>query len=207
MPLHYNIGYKLKYLTFQCTCIQFVSYRLCLIADFVPALKKPRDFMFASLSYPLSMVVFTVFWIVYSYDRELISPLRDEVSGLFPIWLNHISHTLILPANLVELLLVKHEYPEDKKALLALTTYACSYAAVILSHRYVSGRFVYGFIDKMNPPIVVGFIVATMGFASGCYYVGKSLSSYFNLKRPKWFGLGKKKVDKSDDLLLKKSTV
>lgn len=120
-----------RFLTYNCLVMQFVAYSLCFTAHFVPKLRKPKDYFFTTLAFPVGMLVVTSFWSIwFTLGREYIFP--ESLEPYYPPWLNHVTHTIIAPINLIELFYVKHNYPSDRKAIVPLTGYTLSYISYLL---------------------------------------------------------------------------
>jgi hypothetical protein len=47
------------------------------------------------------MFVATMFWAIYSIDRELVFPV--SLDKYFPVYVNHILHTTVLPLQVTVL--------------------------------------------------------------------------------------------------------
>ncbi|CAD6999498.1 unnamed protein product [Ceratitis capitata] len=91
--MHSNFGGKFKYLTFLNAIIQTVYYVISLINDFVgtnevapkrlPTIRKVKDYIMASLAFPVALNVGITFWSLYAIDRELVLPrVGSSVSEL-----------------------------------------------------------------------------------------------------------------------------
>lgn len=149
-----------RFLTYQCLVMQFVAYSLCLTSHFVPKLRRPKDYFFTTFAFPVGFLVVSSFWSIwYVVGREYIFPAALE--AYYPPWLNHITHTIIAPINLAELILVKHQYTSDRKQIIPLVGYVCSYISYLLYIRFQTGRFVYPFLNHMDAIPVGAFITGT----------------------------------------------
>uniref|UniRef100_A0A6G1SP14 Androgen-induced gene 1 protein n=1 Tax=Aceria tosichella TaxID=561515 RepID=A0A6G1SP14_9ACAR len=161
-----------RFLTYNCLILQFVAFSLCLTAHFVPKLRRPRDFVFTSLAFPIGIVVVTTFWGVWmSLGRAFIFPI--ELEPYYPPWLNHITHTIIAPINLIELLAFRKQYSSDKKAIATLTGYTVAYTSYLMYIKWQTGRFVYPFLNHFTPVGVGVFIVGLTAMVIGLYKCGK----------------------------------
>lgn len=157
--------------------MQFVAYSLCFTCHFVPRLRKSRDYFFTTFAFPVGMLVVTSFWCIwYIAGRDYILPLSLE--AYYPNWLNHVTHTIIAPINLTELILVKHQYSSDKRSLIPLVGYISSYASFLLYIRFKTGRFVYPFLNKMDSIPVGAFMIGMGVFCVIVYKSGKLLSNF-----------------------------
>ena len=67
-------------------------------------LQKIRDYIFATLAFPIGQFVGIVFWTLWAIDRELVLPQKFDI--WFPTYINHMMHTTVIPAQLLELCLL-----------------------------------------------------------------------------------------------------
>lgn len=163
-----------RFLTYNCLIMQFVAFSLCLTSHFVPRLRKPRDFFFTTFAFPVGMLVVSSFWAIwFTAGREYILPASAEL--YYPPWLNHITHTIIAPINLAELLLNKKEYSSDRRSIIALVGYTVSYTSFLLYIRWQTGRFVYRFLNHMSAVPVGAFITGMVVYGICAYKSGKLL--------------------------------
>lgn len=172
-----------RFLTFNCLILQFIAFSLCLTAHFVPKLRRPRDFVFTTLAFPIGMVVVTTFWGVWiALGREFIFPV--ELEPYYPPWLNHITHTIIAPINLIEILAFKKQYSSNKKAITTLATYTFAYTSYLLFIKYQTGRYVYPFLNRFPPAGTGVFIAGLTVMVIGIYKLGKVLHDSIHGVRP-----------------------
>lgn len=163
-----------RFLTYNCLIMQFVAFSLCLTSHFVPRLRKPRDFFFTTFAFPVGMGVVSTFWAIWFYlGREYIFPA--SVEAYYPPWLNHITHTIILPINLIELIAIKKQYSSDKRSITTLSAYTLSYLSFLLYIRWQTGRFVYPFLNQMDSVGVSAFITGMVVYVVVMYKSGKLL--------------------------------
>merc|ERR1712130_5286 len=79
-------------------------------------------FIIASAAFPIGMFVGIIFWSLWAIDRELIFPkILDQY---FPSILNLCMHTTVIPLQLGQLILVKHNFPSRPKGF-AITGLLC----------------------------------------------------------------------------------
>ncbi|XP_071661641.1 androgen-dependent TFPI-regulating protein isoform X3 [Patagioenas fasciata] len=93
-------GGQWKYLTVLNLVLQAVFYGVSFLADVLRLIKKlrcakcvisSRDLLFSVLAFPVSTFVSISFWILYTYNRELVYP--KSLDGVIPLWLNHAMDT------------------------------------------------------------------------------------------------------------------
>ncbi|KAB5545996.1 hypothetical protein PHYPO_G00067040 [Pangasianodon hypophthalmus] len=178
-------GGRWKYLTFINLVMQTVFFGLCVVTDLVhtalprkssnPSLLVTlQDFFFTVLAFPVGTFVFTSFWSIYSYDRELVFP--KVLDDIIPTWLNHAMHTVILPLLLVQMCLQHHKHPSRSRGILALALFASLYLAWVLWVRHASGIWVYPIMAHLSPAGLVVFLsVASLSMAP-LYLLGEKLN-------------------------------
>lgn len=168
---------KWRFLTYNCLVMQFVAYSLFFTAHFVPKLRRPKDYFFTTFAFPVGMLVVSTFWLIWFVaGREYIFPIALE--PYYPVWLNHVTHTIIAPINLTELLMIRHHYSSDRKALIPLVGYISSYTTFLLYIRFQTGRFVYPFLNQLDAIPVGAFISGMAVFTIVYYKSGKLIHDF-----------------------------
>ncbi|XP_069476534.1 androgen-dependent TFPI-regulating protein isoform X2 [Ambystoma mexicanum] len=123
-----------KYLTILNVVLQTIFYGVSFVADLLAPISKLgcvkliqscKDLLFTVLAFPVAMFVFTSFWGLYTYNRELVYP--EGIDEFIPLWLNHAMHTAIFPLTLMETLATPHRYPQKKRGLGLLGFFSFSY--------------------------------------------------------------------------------
>ncbi|XP_053105596.1 androgen-dependent TFPI-regulating protein isoform X2 [Hemicordylus capensis] len=107
----------------------------------------------------LNLFVFTCFWALYSYDRELVYP--KDIDLIIPTWTNHAMHTTILPLVLLELLVTPRRNPSKAKGISFLLIASVAYVCWLLWIHSVTGKWAYPFFDFLSP-------LSTTVFFLGC---------------------------------------
>ncbi|XP_053105595.1 androgen-dependent TFPI-regulating protein isoform X1 [Hemicordylus capensis] len=157
-----------KFLTVLNLLLQAVYYGVALLVDACVLMKKYRiaksmfplrDLLFGALAFPVSMFVFTCFWALYSYDRELVYP--KDIDLIIPTWTNHAMHTTILPLVLLELLVTPRRNPSKAKGISFLLIASVAYVCWLLWIHSVTGKWAYPFFDFLSP-------LSTTVFFLGC---------------------------------------
>lgn len=175
-PLMRQYG-RWRFLTYNCLIMQFVACSLCFTSHFVPKLRRTRDFFFTTFAFPIGILVVSSFWgIWFTFGRESISP--KAIEPFYPPWLNHVTHTIIAPINILELILAKKQYSSDKRSITALAGYTLSYTSFLLYIRFQTGRFVYPFLNNMDTIPVGAFIAGMVVFVVVTYKAGQILHDF-----------------------------
>ncbi|KAL2103914.1 hypothetical protein ACEWY4_000782 [Coilia grayii] len=179
-------GGRWKYLTFINLVMQTVFFGLCVVTDLshmvvsnartgLPSrLLKTRDYFFTVLAFPVGTFVFTSFWSLYAYNRELVYP--KFLDDIIPIWLNHALHTIILPLLLVQMYLQPHKYPSRAKGILSLALFVALYLAWVLWVHHVSGIWVYPIMSHLSPVGLAVFLAAASLSMAPVYLLGEKMN-------------------------------
>ena len=177
-----TIGGRLKFLTYWDLWIQFITFTIALICDFIsnpnntrnktkqPVIVSLRDTVFNSLALPIGTFVTISFWTLYAIDRELIFPVGIE--EWYPIWLNHTTHTIILPIVLIDNYLVDHNRRTQKNGLTLLLSVITVYGLWILYIGIARSHWVYPVLEVMNWSSRVAFIVGNLLLMNVFYLIG-----------------------------------
>lgn len=180
---HESSGGRLKYLTFWNLALQAVFFSLSFVNDFVgtrteDVTKRGRlqtllDTVFTSLGFPTSVFVSTSFWTIYIFNRELVFPLIFD--SFFPVWLNHILHSSIFPAVMLEMYFVYHHYTCRKRSLALLSFFVALYLAWTFVIAYNWQFWTYPILEVLNWWQRSVFFVTCVAFVSIYYFIGEAL--------------------------------
>ncbi|EDW76138.1 uncharacterized protein Dwil_GK14825, isoform A [Drosophila willistoni] len=184
-PMHHPFGGKFKYLTFLDAIIQALYYIVSLANDFVgtneltpkrpPAIRRFKDWLLATLAFPVALNVGVTFWTLYAIDRELVFPkILDPV---FPSWLNHVLHTNIVVFIVLELFTSYRAYPKRSTGLTGLAIFMGSYLIWIHIVKHYSGVWVYPVLEVLQLPQRILFFAAVLGFTFSLYVLGEFLNN------------------------------
>ncbi|XP_017152889.1 androgen-induced gene 1 protein isoform X1 [Drosophila miranda] len=185
MPNTVPFAGKFKFLTFICAIIQALYYIVSLVNDFVgtnelapkrpPAIRQFKDWLMATLAFPVALNVGVTFWTLYAIDRELVFP--KVLDPVFPSWLNHVLHTNIVVFIVLELFTSYRAYPKRSKGLTGLTIFMGAYLVWIHIVKHYSGVWVYPVLEVLQLPQRIVFFVAVIGFTLALYLVGEFLNN------------------------------
>lgn len=176
LQLEAPIGGKLKYLSVLVGLLQFGYYLLALLHDLRPnrQLLELRDFMFASLVLPLALVVSVTFWLLYLINGEYIYPYFLE--QVYPGWHKQTMHTHVAVYALLELYLAPHHYPRRNRGLVVLGLAMFGYLLWQLTVRFLTGQWVYLFLDGLSLIMLCFFFLLITGSSYGYYLLGEWLN-------------------------------
>ncbi|XP_030383641.1 androgen-induced gene 1 protein isoform X1 [Scaptodrosophila lebanonensis] len=183
--IYHPFGGKFKYLTFLDAIIQALYYVVSLVNDFVgtnelapknaPTIRKFKDYLMATLAFPVALNVGVTFWTLYAIDRELVFP--KVLDPVFPSWLNHVLHTNIMVFIVLELFTSYRAYPKRSKGLTGLAIFMVSYLIWIHIIKHYSGVWVYPVLEVLQLPQRIVFFVAVLGFTFALYLLGEFLNN------------------------------
>lgn len=164
--------------------MQFLSSSLHLLSLIKPECKPVRDVVFASLAYPIGSLVQYTFWTVwFAQGRDLIFPRAIE--PYYPTWLNHVTHTIIVPVNVWQAFLTYHSY--YRKGYLATFLFLLTYAILTVYIRWRAGLFVYPFMNEMSNISVIIYFASVLFSSIALYESGFFITGIFHLKKLRRF--------------------
>lgn len=152
-----TFGYR--YFTFWNMMIQTIFLFLAVAADIFHLLPQKfhkyeetllilKGYVFTSLMFPCSLFVCGMFWSVYTINREWVLPA--VVDAVFPEWLNHSIHTVILIPAIMEILISNQLLPSFKAAFVGLSVFILIYDLLFIFTYYECGRWLYGLFYVLN---------------------------------------------------------
>ncbi|KAL7294019.1 hypothetical protein TKK_0012589 [Trichogramma kaykai] len=196
----FDVG-QLKYLTIWNLLIQTFFSMVCLLNDLIgsnkddekqkPWIRRFKDFLHASIGFPLSMFVGVTFWALMAVDRELVLP--KALDPYFPGWLNHLMHTLIMFTTLLEMIISSRLYPTRSQGIKALITFMLTYLCWMHYVYYRSGVWAYPVIEVLSWPLRIVFYAILLLLVIGLYFVGEKLNGLIWGDNKKAIGAKKKK--------------
>ncbi|XP_069807747.1 androgen-dependent TFPI-regulating protein-like [Dendropsophus ebraccatus] len=181
----HTYGGRWKYLTFLNQILQTAFFGICVLCDllqlclsnrnrFCSVLTRLKDCIFATLAFPLGVFVFTSFWSIYAYDRELVYP--KHLDSVIPLWLNHAMHTFILPLVLIELFVCSHHYPSKKNGVGVLLVFAIAYVSWVHWVHYAADIWVYPILAKLDAVGMLVFFASSFFIMLAFYWLGEWLT-------------------------------
>jgi len=195
-----------KFLTFVNLIIQTLFFGLSAAFDVIGKrqgdpnrrgfLQRLLDNFYASVVFPLALLVFGVFWGLYALDRELILP--KALDPYLPTWLNHLMHTVIVPFALVETISVKHFYPARSSGIKVTAFFSLLYSLWTLVVYFVGNIWTYPFLGVLTWPGRIAFAAATIVVLAILYLVGEAFNKVYWGTGSKGSRSGKSKKGKSN---------
>ncbi|XP_012278971.1 androgen-dependent TFPI-regulating protein isoform X2 [Orussus abietinus] len=176
---------QVKYLTVWNLIIQAVFFFICLLNDFYgsnkvnlkkrPLIRKIKDYIHATFSFPIAMFVGITFWALMFVDRELVLP--KALDPYFPWWLNHMMHTMIMVTTLLETIICPRQYPKRGNGLAGLSVLMLAYLVWMHVIHAKSGIWVYPVMEVLTFPLRVAFFAVLFVFVTILYFAGESLDN------------------------------
>ncbi|KAJ9592927.1 hypothetical protein L9F63_015432, partial [Diploptera punctata] len=176
---------RFKYLTFWNMIVQAVYFTICLVNDICgntdidpkekPLIRRIKDYMYATVAFPVSMFVGIQFWILMFIDRELVLP--KAMDPFFPSWLNHIMHTNIMIFTLIEMVTTFQQYPKRSDGLKGLVSFMLIYLIWLHVIYGVSSFWVYPILEVLNAWQRLLFFLFTLGLVVSLYFLGEFLNN------------------------------
>nr|XP_012551852.1 androgen-dependent TFPI-regulating protein [Bombyx mori] len=117
-------------------------------------LEKARVELFNTIVWPASTLVFTMFWLFYAVDRDLIYPTAID-KAISPTS-NHIMHTYIFPFVLWEMMFYYRERPANVfwRAAAVISLEVIYFLTLIFVKMYF-GVWIYPFFGKINELLII----------------------------------------------------
>ncbi|XP_050982289.1 androgen-dependent TFPI-regulating protein [Labeo rohita] len=181
-PGMFVYGGPWKYLTFLNLFLQMVFFGLASANDLQSVEKGSKlslfclckDLLFSVLAFPVGMFVVLLFWVIFAYDRQLVYPA--SLDNLFPLWMNHAMHTIVLPILLGEILVEPHIYPKTKNGLAALGIASLTYFGWVVWVYLTVGIWVYPILEMFSSSGLVVFFFNNMLMLALLYLLGQTLN-------------------------------
>lgn len=186
-----SYGGRFKFLTFINILLSVLYYGLALLNDLAPAqllfarkkdvvkqdvsLLKCRDFMFGSLTFPLSFLVTFIFWGVMAVDPELMLPTNMRAKIPVHGFYNHCAHSAPILCSVLEMFIVNHpHFPSKTRGFLFFTAFCVAYISWILWIAFRADIWVYPVLKVLSwsgRAVFLGsaYVFGLCGFATGCF--------------------------------------
>lgn len=175
----------LKFITIWNVILQTIFFLICMLNDWFgtnavnpkkpPLIRKFKDFLHASLGFPVAMFVSLVFWSLMFIDRELVFP--KVLDAHFPWWLNHLLHTMVLISTLMEMVMAPRQYPRRLTSLSAIVILDIIYSIWMHVVHHKTGIWVYPLLSLMSVPVRLIFLVSMTVFTAILYFVGEAINN------------------------------
>ncbi|XP_022817152.1 androgen-dependent TFPI-regulating protein-like [Spodoptera litura] len=136
-----------------------------------------RDAFFTIMVYPSTILVFTVFWPFFYYDRSLLFPA--DIDLVISKTSNHIMHTYILPIAIWEVMFRRRKPPKSHVwHILGVEALALTYFSVLFFVHAVKGVWIYPIFGILKGSILFYlFFLAILAVLPFMYFTQWTLTS------------------------------
>ncbi|KAL5268366.1 hypothetical protein ACHWQZ_G002284 [Mnemiopsis leidyi] len=160
-----GFGGRLKFLTIWGHLIQVCYYIFAALVDLrnwccgnsCSKLRRARDWSFSTIVFPITFLVFILFWGLFAIDRELVMP-RSLDNVIDPTY-NHMVHTYIVFWPIVEALVTQISVPQKRQGLIAIAIFSVSYTVWSYIIFLNTGEWVYPILNILSDVQRVLFIL------------------------------------------------
>lgn len=160
--------FSFRYLTNWTHTLQLCYFAICVLSHLIRIVGATKlrnkinnlaDFINLSVATPAAFVVTSVFWSLYSIDRELVFPKVLDI--VIPPWINHSIHSLNAICAIVDLWCVHHTLPSLSSSLKGLAAYLLLYSVCLFGTYVETGIWLYPVLKELTWPMRCAFILAT----------------------------------------------
>ncbi|XP_027205720.2 uncharacterized protein LOC113799306 isoform X2 [Dermatophagoides pteronyssinus] len=134
-----------------------------------------------SILIPFSLCVSIVFWVICIFYNENV--LRGPPAERWPEWHNHISHTIILPAIVIECIINDHRLPIGYHSLMITIVMGATYILWVTFFGVVFGKYSYELIETASATKTIFFFLLLMIFLIIANHIGRWLHIIYWRKR------------------------
>ncbi|XP_032592012.1 androgen-induced gene 1 protein [Drosophila grimshawi] len=178
-------GGKFKYLTFLNVILQAIYHSVALLNDLFGHngvtlaskswLRQLRDYLFATLAFPIAHNVCISFWVIYLWDRELIFPAA--LDAIFPSWLNHVVHTNVALLAIMDLFTCFRQYPSRLAGITGNASFMLLYVIWVHIVKYFSGQWVYPLLEVLPLPLRYLMLSGMVALSLILYILGELINN------------------------------
>lgn len=162
-------------MTYQNLYFECITCVLHLLVIVMPSWRKLRDLMFTGLTIPIGTIVCFEFWSIWHFVSPMMI-MPKQIQAFSPPWSHHLQHTLPLLTNYSLLLLDNHGWP--KNVHLIWFIYGICYSTMFYYCRWVSGSFIYPYMNLLSIPMQVVVVLKHLMFLYLVSTISKKLNDY-----------------------------
>ncbi|EDV20337.1 uncharacterized protein TRIADDRAFT_61047 [Trichoplax adhaerens] len=151
-------------LNYQALCV--ISY-LYSNSKNITKFKKIREYVFSVLAFPVSIIVTATFWILYIKNPNNVREKMYE--NIIPPHINHLFHTVIAIANILDLLMHHHDYPVRRNSYVGMALFSLSFITWTIWIKYRANIWAYKILHKIPTPILPAFFMSFLFMHFGLY--------------------------------------
>ena len=183
-PHRHMFGGNWKFLTYINLWIQVLYFSIALLniifgSNSVTSagssrLQRARDYLFATLAFPIGIFVGLMFWGLYFYNRNTI--FSEAMDKYIPPLENHVLHTAVLIFPTLQISSIYHIYPKSKSGIFVTLLFSLSYLIWVCIIAYFGGFWVYPIFRILGPISRMIFILTSCIVIGSMYYLGVALN-------------------------------
>jgi hypothetical protein len=144
---------------------------------------RTKNYIFASLTFPLAFNVGGIFWLLFIIDRDLV--VSEELQEVSPEWYTHMLRTNIMIFVVIEMICLNRQYPRHLHALIGLLTVLFAYIAWTLVILLITDHWVYPIFDDFNWQQRVAFYGFNIFVPVTFYFMGDLINTQIWKRRSK----------------------
>jgi hypothetical protein len=129
---------------------------------------------YTTVIFPFATTVSSIFWTVYSFDEDLI--IQPQHHRFFTPLLIHALHTLIVIPIIFEIILIKRIYLSKEDGLFKTNFVFMHFDVCLIVYKYTCGSYQYPFLNELQFPQVIIYIIFTHLLISLWYLIGEHFS-------------------------------
>ncbi|CAH0716949.1 unnamed protein product, partial [Brenthis ino] len=144
----WNVAFQLLFAAMSIICDISAIFKIKKGEKYLNYLRNYRKVFFGAVVWPLSWMIFTIFWPIFIYDRELIFPSFIDKAISLPS--NHIMHTAIIPIVIWNLFFLPRSKPTSHKWYLAhIFALFITYLIVVFHNYAILGVWPYPILKNI----------------------------------------------------------
>ena len=97
---------------------------------------------------------------------------------IFPNYINHMRHTTVVPAQLLELFCLYHIYPNRFKGMATSVIFCFIYLIWVMIVAYFGDIWVYPILKILSPIPRMAFLIVCSLFGGILYVIGEILNNF-----------------------------
>ncbi|XP_022130864.2 androgen-dependent TFPI-regulating protein isoform X2 [Pieris rapae] len=138
----WNLAFQNVYLLMAIVCDISSLFKILEENKIMEQMKRYRKTFFSGVVWPSSILVSTLFWPIFLYDRELVFP--SYIDKVLSTASNHMIHSFITVVVVWELITLPRSMPKSHKwNLMQLAVIYVAYLVVFITNYHITGLWPY----------------------------------------------------------------
>ncbi|XP_045526764.1 androgen-dependent TFPI-regulating protein-like isoform X2 [Pieris brassicae] len=138
----WNLAFQNAYLLMAIACDISSLFKILEENKILEQIKRYRKTFFSAVVWPSSILVSTLFWPIFLYDRELVFP--SYIDKVLSTTSNHMIHSFITVVVVWELITFPRSAPQSHKwNLMQLALIYVAYLVVFITNYHITGLWPY----------------------------------------------------------------